>query len=189
MSGSVKEFCRKKLKHYNIPGHAHALTFSCYHHYDYLFDPTACELFLTELSRSREKHNFQLWAYVLMPSHVHLLLFPLANDYDIASILNDIKGRMAKQFRDFILEHVPEKKERYMLFDKSKKRMVFRFWQVGGGFDRNLRNALAIYRSIKYIEANPVRGGLVSEPAAWQWSSAYALTKRTGLIPDICTYL
>jgi len=28
----------KKLKHYNDPGHAHELTFSCYHSYSYLHD-------------------------------------------------------------------------------------------------------------------------------------------------------
>ena len=72
---------------------------------------------------------------------------------------------------------------------KGKK--VFRFWQTGGGFDRNLWNAKAIHSSINYIEANPVRAGLVEKPEDWQWSSAHARVYKEGLIPDsyaICTY-
>jgi len=41
----------KKLKHYNTPGHAHELTFSCYRRKDYQKDPVACEIFLFELEK------------------------------------------------------------------------------------------------------------------------------------------
>ena len=90
----------KKLKHYNSQGHVHELTFSCYHRYKYLNDPIACEMFIEELFQSKEEHQFQLWAYVLMPNHVHLLIWPLNAKYNIASILNSMKGRMAKKYRD-----------------------------------------------------------------------------------------
>jgi len=63
----------KALNHYNTLGHAHELTFSCYHRYDYLLDPIAYELFLSKLERSRKEYEFELWAYVLMFDHVHLL--------------------------------------------------------------------------------------------------------------------
>ena len=45
---------RKKLKRYDIPGHAHELTFSCYHRLHYLNDPNCCTLFIDELSQARE---------------------------------------------------------------------------------------------------------------------------------------
>ena len=61
---------------------------------------------------------------------------------------------------------------------------MFRFWQAGGGFDRNLWNAKAIHNSIKYIEYNPVRAGLVNAPEEWQWSSAHARSTNKGLLPD-----
>ena len=59
---------RKKLKRYDIPGHAHELTFSCYHRFHYLNDPICCALFIDELSQAREHFLFRLWAYVLMQS-------------------------------------------------------------------------------------------------------------------------
>ena len=42
----------------------------------------------------------------------------------------------------------------------------------------------SIHSSIKYIEANPVRSGLVEKPEDWKWSSAYARVNESDLIPD-----
>ena len=61
---------------------------------------------------------------------------------------------------------------------------LIRFWQAGGGFDRNLWNAKAIHSSVNYIEYNPVRAGLVNAPEDWQWSSARTRYTNKGLLPD-----
>lgn len=174
----------KKLKHYNTPGHAHELTFSSNRRNDYLKDDTACELFLTELENARNEHQFRIWAYVLMPNHVHLLIWPLNETYAIDRILNDCKGRFAIKYRDYIKANHPDNFDSYTVKDNSRKRMVFRFWQPGGGFDRNLWNAKAIHDSIGYIEANPVRKNFSATPVEYRWSSAYARVNNTGLIPN-----
>jgi putative transposase len=176
---------RKKMKHYNISGHAHELTFSCHRKEDYLLDSKACEFFITELVKSRDEFLFKIWAYVLMPNHVHLLLWPLDSTYDIAEILSNIKGRMSKYFRDFLLPNNPVQYDHLCVFDKSKKREVFRFWQPGGGFDRNLWDSAAIYNSIQYIEANPVRKRLSLKPIDYRWSSAYARKNNIEPVPDL----
>ena len=48
----------------------------------------------------------------------------------------------------------------------------FRFWQEGGGDDRNLPSVKAVEAAIAYIHENPVRRGLCDRPADWRWSSA-----------------
>jgi len=48
----------------------------------------------------------------------------------------------------------------------------YRFWQRGGGYDRNLVSKQAVLNSIEYIHNNPVRKGLVKSPEDWNWSSA-----------------
>jgi putative transposase len=174
----------KTLKHYNTPGHAHELTFSCYRRQNYLNDHVACELFLSELEKTRDEHQFRIWAYVLMPNHVHLLIWPMNETYAIDRILNNFKGKAAKKYRDFILATQPAKFNEFTVKDNSKKREVFRFWQPGGGFDRNLWNAKAIHDSIGYIEANPVRKKLSATPGEYRWSSANARVNNVGLIPD-----
>ena len=41
---------RKKLEHYNIPYHAHELTFTCYHRTQYLKNRVLCDLFVEVLT-------------------------------------------------------------------------------------------------------------------------------------------
>ena len=182
MNDQSKKLHRKKRKTYNIAGHAHELTFSCYHQYDYFNDPICCTLFIEELLSAREKYHFHLWAYVLMPTHVHLLICPYQRNYNISIILQTIKGKMSTRYRNLLLKEQPELFEKMCIKNGGKK--VFRFWQAGGGFDRNLWNAKAIHVSINYIEANPVRAGLVENPGDWRWSSARAKRYGEGLMPD-----
>jgi len=47
-----------------------------------------------------------------------------------------------------------------------------RFWQQGGGYDRNILSRKELWEKIDYIHANPVRRGLCEHPADWKWSSA-----------------
>lgn len=173
---------RKKLHHYNTPGHSHELTFSCYRRSDYFNDPVACEIFITILNESRELYNYCLWAYVIMPNHVHLLLWPRDSEYDIARIDSGIKGVFSKRYRKNLLEHNTSKHEKFLITSRGIK--TFRFWQPGGGFDRNLWNSQPIHHSIKYIEDNPVRRGIVVSSEKYRWSSAWARKTNIGAVPD-----
>ncbi len=175
---------RKQLKHYDIPGHAHELTFSCYHSLHYFNDPISCNIFIEELRRSKELFQFRLWAYVIMPSHVHLLIYPCQQNYKIADILQTVKGRTSKRYGEVLLEKSPETYERYCI--RIGDKITFRFWQAGGGFDRNFWSPEAIHNSINYIERNPVQKGLVKNPEDWEWSSARARFAGKGLVPDDC---
>ncbi|MBI1374711.1 MAG: hypothetical protein GC159_18485 [Phycisphaera sp.] len=51
-------------------------------------------------------------------------------------------------------------------------RDVFRFWQPGGGYDRNIYSDDELIEKISYIHNNPVRRGLVERAIDWPWSSA-----------------
>ena len=48
----------------------------------------------------------------------------------------------------------------------------YRFWQRGGGYDRNITTPATLGRMIEYLHANPVRRGLVAKAEDWVWSSA-----------------
>jgi putative transposase len=162
-------------KHYNTPGHAHELTFSCYRRQRYFNDDTLCEVFLEELQRVKEKHLFKIWAYVIMPNHVHLLIWPQETVYDIGKIMRVLKSKSALRSSKVLKD-----------IEKTvNKETEFRFWQHGGGFDRNLWNGLAIHNAIAYIENNPVRSGLATSATEWRWSSAHARVVNKGLVPDV----
>jgi len=71
------------------------------------------------------------------------------------------------------------------VLEREKGKNVFRVWQPGGGFDRNLWSAKAIHYSINYIEGNPVRAGFVETSEEWLWSSAWARLMKPELISDL----
>jgi len=50
--------------------------------------------------------------------------------------------------------------------------ITYRFWQRGGGYDRNMIHSEIIRASIEYLHLNPVRKHLVERPEDWPWSSA-----------------
>ena len=47
-----------------------------------------------------------------------------------------------------------------------------RFWQPGGGYDRNIVSNDEMREKIEYIHSNPVRRGLAESPTGYRWSSA-----------------
>ena len=76
---------RKLNKKYNIPGHAHFLTFSRYGRMA-LLSNDSWRQWLAESTRKKcNEHEFALWAYVFMPEHVHLLLKPRREKYSVAT--------------------------------------------------------------------------------------------------------
>ena len=73
-SSDDKPIYRPKVTHYDIPGHAHFLTFSCYRRLPLLGKDRSRWWFVQALEKARRRHHFDPWAWVLMPEHVHLLI-------------------------------------------------------------------------------------------------------------------
>jgi putative transposase len=69
---------------------------------------------------------------------------------------------------------------------REGNRLRRRFWQPGGGYDRNITNSATLRFAIDYIHANPVRRGLVAKPEDWEWSSArwYAGIRPVKIVMD-----
>ena len=92
--------------------------------------------FVQAMAQARERQCFRLWAWVIMPEHVHLLLHPQTENYSISRILQSIRGPFAcRLLADW------RKRSRHRL---SRVRVgsgatnELRFWQEGGGLERNL---------------------------------------------------
>jgi putative transposase len=161
----------KTCKRYNVVGHAHALTFTCYRRQPFLARDRMRQWFVDAIDRGRAKHGFDLWAYCLMPEHVHVLLWPTGSSYSFSEVLNSIKQSVAKRALTFVRREALEFLGR--MEDKQPSgKVCYRFWQRGGGYDRNLFEPTTVYQQIDYIHANPVRRGLCLRPEEWPWSSA-----------------
>lgn len=163
------ESSSRRRIHYDIPGHAHLLTFSCYHRKLLLREERFCQMLAESLTAALEKHLFDLWAYVFMPEHVHLLVWPKEEPYRIASFLQSVKLAASKKWIRCLRSNCPEKIEQ---LETGQVSHPYRVWQAGGGHDRNLHSRRALYWARSYIHENPVRKGFVENPLHWQWSSA-----------------
>jgi len=167
----------RKLKRFNLPGQARELTFSCFKRRPYLSSDRAKEWVVEAVQRARETHGFQLWAWVIMPEHVHLLVLPERDQPDVGPILSTIKQSVSRVALDWVRSHDPEQLE--IFADRAPSGKVsYRIWQRGAGYDRSLYSPKAIWNGIEYIHMNPVRRGLCPTPLDWEWSSARSLLRR-----------
>jgi putative transposase len=172
---------RKKCCRYNFPGNAHELTFSCYRGRPFLSKDRTRGYLVDAILAAKHKHAFDLWAYVFMPEHVHLLICPHEEAYSIATILRAIKQPASRRAMIYLREHNPQA---LAWLATGQTKTPYCFWQAGGGYDRNMTSVETLVKAAKYIHANPVRRGLVMHPGEWPYSSAHDWeTGTSGLLP------
>jgi putative transposase len=98
------------------------------------------------------KYSVAIWAYCLMPNHVHLIAVP-----------EEEEGlRLA----------IGEAHRRYSSMINRRQKWTGHLWQ--GRFSSFPMDETYLLAAVKYIEMNPVRARLAAEPYDWQWSSARA---------------
>ena len=131
---------RKLRKSCEQPGCAHELTFSCYQRRPFLGKDRTRHWFIEALRRAREVHDLELWAYVIMPEHAHVLLLPRRDDYSLSAILKSIKQSVARRAVLYLRKERPERL-RDIEVRRPSGRLEHRFWQQGGGYDRNIVDA------------------------------------------------
>ncbi len=181
MMPSVPDSERKTLRRYEVVNQPRFLTFSCYGRLPLFQNDAIKEAFVQRLAVARTRLCFRLIAWVIMPEHVHLVVVPKLPDAPMPKILSAIKRRFAEQVL-----------RRWRGLDAPVlKRLITtkgncRFWQTGGGYDRNVRDEAELMEKVDYMHDNPARRGLAESPTEWPWSSArwYAGERRGQLRMD-----
>jgi putative transposase len=188
---------RKQIKHFHEPGDFHELTFSCHDRSPLLMHDEWRRLLCQAIDRAIAAHEFALVAFALMPEHVHLLVFPrdqtakeltaqsrrqwppIPSDVDssqlilkrISRLLADIKRPYSARIKRILVAERNPLLSQLTVMERPGKE-VFRFWQEGPGYDRNLSSQKTVLAAIDYIHLNPVRRGLVASSVDCKWSSA-----------------
>lgn len=165
---------RRKVQHFDVPGHAHALNFSCFRNHPFLRSDRAKGWLADSLIRAMEMHRLHLWAWVIMPTHAHVLYLPTNERTRTRDVLLSIKLPVAKRAVACVKARSPAFLERMADTSPTSGKSIYRFWQRGPGFDRNLWSAAAIWNMIDYIHNNPVEAGYCAKAEDWEWSSARA---------------
>ncbi len=135
------------LKRFQKAETLHFITFSCFHRLPFLESPEPKETFETILEQTRARHEARIYAYVLMPEHIHLLINEPPSIL-VAQFLKALKQTTSRKLR-------------------GHRRQ---FWQERY-FDANIRDEAERSEVIRYIHRNPVKRGLVASPQQYPWSS------------------
>ena len=179
---------RKRIKHYDEPGDFHELTFSCYHSWKLLTNDDWRALLARAIDAALVAEKYLLAAFVFMPEHVHLLIYRADGSADptrISRLLGSIKRTSSARVKERLVQADSRLLDRLTIRERPGK-TVFRFWQEGPGYDRNLQTEAAVCASIDYIHMNPVRQKLCKTPTDWRWSSArWYLSDGRGDDPSI----
>lgn len=162
---------RKTFKRYHEPGHFHELTFSCYRRKQLLTTDTGRVKLAEFIDAANQAAGMNLVAFVFMPEHVHLLVFPTQPEPDFPRYLAGIKQPFSCWVKQRLLKlNSPLLKG--LTVQERPGKSCFRFWQEGPGYDRNLYSPKSLEASLAYIHLNPVRRGLCEKSIDWRWSSA-----------------
>jgi putative transposase len=127
-------------------------------------------LFVEVHCECRENWCVDLWAWVIMPEHVHLLVAPRHAGIEVGRFQGAVKEKTSRHAMAWLEENDPAFLAKLTVREGSRVRR--RFWQPGGGYDRNINSLATLCEMIEYIHMNPVRRGLVDRPQDWKWSSA-----------------
>lgn len=146
------------------------LTFSCYQRFKFM-ERSRCRIWFREaLEAVRRECPIDIWAYVLMPEHVHMIVAPRKAGIKVGHFAGRIKEKVSRQAVHWLADNSPKWLAKIAVREGDVTR--HRFWQPGGGYDRNIEEADTLLNMIEYIHQNPVRRGLVSNAEDWEWSSA-----------------
>jgi putative transposase len=151
-------------------GSPRELTFSCFRRFRFLERDRVREWFVQALDDARRRWPVDLWAWVIMPEHVHLLVNPRQPQAQLGRFAGHIKEHTARPAIQWLRENSPGFLSRITVQEGEFSRR--RFWQPGGGYDRNVTEETTLESMIEYIHQNPVRRGLCERPEDWEWSSA-----------------
>jgi len=161
---------RKRRRRYDIAKQARVLTFSCFHGYKFLAKDRTRQWLVEELDRVRREHPIELWAYVIMPEHAHVMVYACEEGIEVGRIIGYAKEEVARKAIQFLRKQSPEWLARITFREGGRIRR--RFWQAGGGYDRNIIEDTTLAFEVDYLHGNPQRRGLVARAIEWKWSSA-----------------
>jgi putative transposase len=135
-----------------FPGHPHHVTQRGNGRATTFFDDEDYALYRDLLGRHCAAAGVEIWAWVLMPNHVHLILVP--------SDADGIRRALAAVHR------------RYAGHIHARLKRTGHFWQ--GRFGCVAMDEEHLGSALRYVALNPVRARLVRHASDWPWSSLHA---------------
>jgi putative transposase len=158
------------------PENPQFITFTTFQREHYFTNVLLRNLFLEALEEIRAKYSYEIWAYVVMKDHIHMVVFP-QQTLPIEKFLYSVKKTSGFRCNKFISDQIKTALPAQATSEHN------RYWQRDGSYCRSLYNKKALWAIINYIHNNPVKARYVEAAQDWQWSSAaYWIEQRKGIV-------
>jgi putative transposase len=156
-----------KRTRFEAPGEVRFLTFSCWHSLPILQSDWAKDEVVDQLSYLKASEKLEVFAYCVMPNHVHILLRTDPLSLPVPKMLSNLKARSSRKI-------LIKLRQSFYPLEGSEAMAVreSRVWQRGGGYDRNIHSGEEFLEKARYVEDNPVKAGLCKSAEEYRWSSA-----------------
>lgn len=138
-----------------VPGYPHHITQRGNRKQQTFFAVEDYRLYLRLLERRSDRCNVEIWAWCLMPNHVHVVAVPETTDG-----LARLFGRVHQAYSRAVNE---------------RHGWTGHLWQER--FHSFVMDEDHLLAAVRYVELNPVRARLCEQPADWPWSSVHAHLK------------
>ena len=138
-----------------LPGIPHHITQRGNRRQQVFFEDADYAFYLDLFVQAAEAAGTEIWAYCLMPNHVHMIVVP--HDAD------GLRATFAEAHRQYT-GHI-----------NARAKWTGHLWQ--GRYGSVAMDDAHTANAVRYIALNPVAAGLVTRAEHWQWSSAAAHLK------------
>jgi putative transposase len=148
--------------------------------------PEAVNLIFNSWRFLQGDSGFQLFAYVILENHLHLV----ASAPDLRTDMQRFKSYTARTIVDLLEQRNAHVLLRQLRAHKlrHKKESEYQVWQEGSHPEK-IKDTEMMLQKIEYIHDNPVARGYVDEAVHWRYSSARNYAGRQGLIDVVTDWL
>jgi len=135
-----------------VPGYPHHVTQRGCRRMRTFFSYSDYKAYLNLVSEAKDECGIDIWAYCLMPNHVHAVVVPSEED-------------SLSRFYRFVHRS-------YTRRVNYREGWSGHLWQER--FHSSVMDEQYLLSTVRYVELNPVRAHLCPSPKEWPWSSVHA---------------
>jgi len=153
-----------RMKRMVVPGYPHHITQRGNRRQKTFFCADDYQYYLELMAQATRASVSEVWAYCLMPNHVHMIMVPSA-EHGLRASLGEAHRRYTRHinFREGWRGHLWQ--ERFHSFPMDEDYLL---------------------AAVRYVELNPVKARLCRVPQDWRWSSTHAhLAGRDDLLVKV----
>ena len=147
-----------------VPDYPHHITQRGSRRLRTFFRDSDYQSYIKLISKAKESADAEIWAYCLMPNHVHFVVVPHKED-SLAALFSNAHRRYARRIN-------------------KRNNWQGHLWQER--FHSSVLDERHLIAAVRYVELNPVRAQLCKRAEDWHWSSATAhATGKDDLIVNV----